>query len=145
MKSTRNFIPAQGYSRRIFKLRILGRHALLAALLTSIAQGRASQASDHNWVGYLIDTACAGDRKNNLSTLGPEHTRKCLEMPACRNSGYALLTDDLIVLRFDARGNNLSKELVESNTWRTGRKIRVVGDLDGDMILVKRVRCCFEK
>src|SRR5207237_3221161 len=102
-------------------------------------------AAEQSWSGHLIDVACATDRKNNLSQLGTDHTRKCLHMPACQNSGYALLTEQLRVLRFDQRGNELAKKVLEKEKWRSGAKIHVDGTLDGDLLLVKQLKCCSRK
>jgi hypothetical protein len=56
--------------------------------------------------GTLVDITCATDPKRNLTKLRSEHTRKCLLMPICAESDYALLTDRDEVLRFDAKGTN---------------------------------------
>src|SRR6266571_2280539 len=97
-------------------MRITRRSRAVSSLLIFLATSAMLRASDHqSWSGYLIDVACATDRKNNLSKLGPEHTRKCLQMPACQNSGYALLTEELQVLRFDHRGNDLARKLLEKD------------------------------
>ncbi len=123
----------------------MGRRGLVSGFVILIALSTSLRASDQSWSGYIIDVACARDRKNNLSNLGPEHTHKCLEMPACQNSGYALLTDELKVLRFDARGNDLAKKLLEKDRWRAGAKIRVDGNCEGDLLLVKQLKCCSRK
>src|SRR5436309_9834614 len=60
--------------------------------------------------GYLVDTVCVKEEAAQLSQLGVKHTKKCLEMPACRQSGYALLlrSHNNDVLHFDKRGNELA-------------------------------------
>jgi hypothetical protein len=92
------------------------------------------------WAGYLVDVTCATDRKKDLSTLGPEHTKKCLQMPACQNSGYALLTDRQEVFKLDSRGNDLAKKFMQRNSRVKGWKVEVEGALDGDHLNVKRLK-----
>src|SRR5882757_7428717 len=64
--------------------------------------------------GYLVDTVCVKEEAAQLADLGYKHTKKCLQMPACRESGYALLlpAHNNDVLRLDKHGNDLAARLV---------------------------------
>jgi len=72
--------------------------------------------------GYLVDTLCVKEEASQLAQLGSKHTKKCLEMPACRESGYALLlpAHNNEVLRFDRRGN----KVIEGVKYATPRPSR---------------------
>src|SRR5947207_14812022 len=66
--------------------------------------------------------------------------KKCLLMPACQRSGYALLTDKLEIMRFDHGGNDLVVKFLAMGMWRNGMKIRVDRKIDEDLLIVKRLR-----
>ena len=61
-------------------------------------------------------------------------------MPICKESGYALLTDRDEVLRFDARGNKLARELIEQRLNNHGWLVSIEGILEGDKLTVDRMR-----
>ena len=90
--------------------------------------------------GYLVDTLCVKEEAAQLSSLGSKHTKKCLQMPTCRESGYALLvpsnnnTND--VLRLDKRGNDLAIRLVNSRHAESGWLLRATGKRKGDEFAV---------
>jgi len=87
--------------------------------------------------GYLVDMVCVRDEAAHLAELGPRHTTKCLKMPACHDSGYALLLPSNEVLRLDPRGNELAARLI-GTTHRDGDwKMRATGKREGDSFLVK--------
>ena len=90
-------------TRRTWLLLLL--QTLLA--LTSVSLHASDARKERQTLtGTLVDITCATDPKRNLTKLRSEHTRKCLLMPICAESGYALLTDRDEVLRFDAKGTN---------------------------------------
>ena len=90
--------------------------------------------------GYLVDTVCVKEEAAQLDALGIKHTRKCLQMPACRESGYALLLSSPNhkndVLRFDDRGNQLAARLVNGRHAEGGWLLRVTGKRTGDEFAV---------
>ena len=61
-------------------------------------------------------------------------------MPICKESGYALLMDRDEVLRFDARGNKLPRELIERRLNNHGWLVSIEGILEGDQLTVDRMR-----
>lgn len=87
--------------------------------------------------GHLVDMVCVRDEAAHLAELGPKHTTKCLKMPACRDSGYALLLPSNEVLRFDPRGNELAAKLIEAAHRDGDWKMRATGKREGDNFLVK--------
>lgn len=88
--------------------------------------------------GYLVDTVCVKEEAAQLADLGSKHTKKCLQMPACRESGYALLlpSSNNDVLRFDKRGNDLAARLVNGRHMESGWLLRVTGKRNGDEFAV---------
>ena len=87
--------------------------------------------------GYLVDTVCVKEEAAQLADLGSKHTKKCLQMPACRESGYALLLpthND--VLRFDKHGNDLAAKLVNGRHAEGGWLLQVTGKRNGDEFAV---------
>ena len=87
--------------------------------------------------GYLVDAVCVKEEAAQLKELGPKHTKKCLQMPACRKGGYALLlpsSND--VLRFDPHGNELAIRLVDSHRLESGWLLQATGKRTGDEFAV---------
>jgi hypothetical protein len=115
-------------------------------LLTLLALTSASlHASDarkerQSLTGTLVDITCVTDPKRNLTKLRSEHTRKCLLMPICAESGYALLTDRDEVLRFDAKGNESAQKLIEKHSHTQRWRVSVEGTVQGDQLTVERIR-----
>jgi hypothetical protein len=88
--------------------------------------------------GYLVDTICVKEEAAQLSQLGVKHTKKCLEMPACRESGYALLlpSHNNDVLHFDKRGNELAARIVGGHRMESGWLLQATGKRIGDQFAV---------
>ena len=87
--------------------------------------------------GYLVDNLCLKEEAARLSELGRKHTRKCLQMPSCRESGYGLLlpaTND--VLRFDKHGNDLAVQLINSKSLDSGWLLQATGNRKQDQFAV---------
>jgi hypothetical protein len=87
--------------------------------------------------GYLVDTLCVKEETAQLADLGSKHTKKCLQMPACRESGYALLLPSHNdVLRLDKHGNDLAARLVNTRHGEGGWLLRATGKRNGDVFAV---------
>ena len=88
--------------------------------------------------GYLVDTVCVKEEAAQLSQLGVKHTKKCLEMPACRESGYALLLpfNNNDVLHLDKRGNELAARLVNGHRMESGWLLQATGKRTGNQFAV---------
>ena len=122
-------------SRLGLLLVLLGWLALTSVSVEASGPHSAKQA----FTGTLVDITCATDAKRNLTKLRAEHSRKCLLMPICAESGYALLTDEDEVLRFDAKGIELARKMIEkhsrSQTWR----VSIEGAIHADQLAVERI------
>jgi hypothetical protein len=121
-------------------MRNLKRLLLLAAVTMAIPSLASDAHQDLTIKGYLIDVACLNQRSSELSTLGPKHTKKCLAMPPCERSGYAVLTSDQKVFKFDSKGNEEAKRLIHSAKRETDFRIVVNGNVIGDKISVIKLR-----
>jgi hypothetical protein len=110
----------------------------LLALDTRGAERAAKVGNQETVRGYLVDTVCVKEEAAQLSQLGVKHTKKCLEMPACREGGYALLlrSHDNDVLRFDKRGNELAARLVNGHRVESGWLLQATGKRTGDQFAV---------
>jgi hypothetical protein len=100
----------------------------------------AGENQNQTFTGTLVDITCATYPKRNLSKLRSEHSRKCLLMPVCAESGYALLTDQDEILRFDTAGNELAHKLIEKNSYNQHWRVSVDGALAGDRLSVRHMK-----
>ncbi len=99
-------------------------------------------ARDKNKVklrGYLIDLVCAAERANEGPSLGLKHTKRCLQMPECDRSGFALLTDENEVLKFDEQGNEKARRLIGSRQKEKSWRIIVAGSRKEGLLTVSRL------
>jgi hypothetical protein len=108
-----------------------------------------------DYSGTLIDQACVtshsqhkeSDSDDN-STRSTETTKVVTECPVTTSTtSFGLLTPEGRVVRFDDAGNTRVVEMVKSNKdWRNyieGKKpvrVHVVGNANGDVIVVKEIR-----
>ena len=90
--------------------------------------------------GYLVDIACVLERKSESEHLGQIHTKKCLQMPACERSGYAVLDSQNNVYKFDAHGNEIAKNLISATDKDKDWQIIVSGKLLGDQLTVAKLQ-----
>jgi hypothetical protein len=63
-------------------------------------------------------------RNRKIPDLGPNHTRKCLQMPACIQGGYAILLPSNQELAFDYHGNELAQKWLASQHQEKGIVIK---------------------
>lgn len=89
--------------------------------------------------GYLVDLVCVKEEAGKLAELGPNHTRKCLEMPACIQGGYGLLLASNEVLAFDERGNQLTRRLISKRQQWKGLFVKATGIRNGYRFHVLRI------
>ena len=109
-------------------------------LLCIVSFLSAAEKQRQVFTGTLVDITCATDPKANLKKLRSEHSRKCLLMPVCAESGYALLTDEDKVLRLDTNGNALARRLIQKDPRNQNWRVSVDGLLEADQLNVQRIR-----
>jgi hypothetical protein len=116
--------------------------ALTAIFLCAVPLNSAptpENSTPGRWTGFLIDLACARERKDKEPSLGEEHTKKCMQMPACDRSGFGILTDTNQLLRFDEDGNRRARKLLERTKREKNLYCVVWGRRSNDILNVSRM------
>jgi hypothetical protein len=107
-------------------------------LVLFVAIAISSFAADTTVKGYLVDIACAQE-DGAKPGFGAKHTKECLQMPDCVNSGYGVLTDDKKVIRFDKSGNEQAKKFIADLKKESDIKVAVTGAVSGDNMTVSKI------
>lgn len=107
----------------------------VAVLLTASAfaggQGKKQKVS-----GYLVDIMCSSELAEKGPAAAAKHDKECLGMADCVKSGYAVLTADKKVIKFDAKGNEEAKKAIAASSKEKDFKVTVSGVVEGDSIAV---------
>ena len=113
----------------------------LSVILTVCAILYAQDKKTVTLNGYLIDNACAGmhAKEPTFSETVKKHKTSCALMPPCVKSGYAVLTADGKLYKFDEAGNKSVEPLLRDTSTKAGFSVAVEGTLDGDTIHVTKV------
>jgi hypothetical protein len=109
---------------------------LTLVLLTAMALS--AFAADTQVKGYLVDIACS-DEEGTKPGFGAKHTKDCLLMPECVQSGYGVLTDDKKVIKFDSASNEKAKAFIADLKKGKDIKVSVTGNVNGDNITVTKI------
>ena len=87
--------------------------------------------------GHLVDIACASETAEKpRANFREKHSKHCLQMPDCAESGYGVLTADDKVIKFDAKGNETAKKFIEGTDHDRDWKVTVTGTVNGDTMTV---------
>jgi hypothetical protein len=114
---------------------------LLSSLLLVFQFAAAQTSHSITRTGYLIDISCGIERSTQEPGLGPKHTKKCLQMPACDRSGFGILVDTTNdLLTFDEDGNRQVRALIAKANRQAGFRITIVGLRDADRIHIKKLK-----
>jgi hypothetical protein len=111
-----------------------GSIAVSAGSTSTLAKTQKTQLT-----GYLVDVSCSRDEAEAGPGWGQRHTRACLLMPICVQSGYALLTSDNQVIRFDGKGNQQAHKLILATQQDKNWRIRVRGERADDEVKVSSI------
>src|SRR5947209_15219138 len=123
---------------------MLPRIFLIAFIAVSISAAAGSaphseKAKKTQLTGYLVVVSCSHDEAEAGPGWGQKHSRACLLMPACVRSGYAVLTGDNQIIRFDANGNDRAYKLIVATTQDRDWRVRVRGLQAGDQLKVSNI------
>jgi hypothetical protein len=121
------------------EVKVLGRWVAVALLALLVVPVFATKSHKVTLKGTLVDVSCATERASDLDSLRAKHTRKCLQMPDCDKSGFAILTADNQVLRFDDAGNDKARKLIAATVREKQWDIKVSGRLEGDTLTVSKL------
>jgi len=116
--------------------------AVLLLCLSTFALGgpnETPQAKKVKLKGHMVDIACSNEQKDDPEYMRTKHSKKCFQMPACVKSGYAILTSDDKVIKFDANGNDLAQRLIASTRKENDFRIVVRGKLSGEELQVNKL------
>ena len=108
---------------------------LLAASAFAGGQGTKEKVS-----GYLVDVSCSAELAEKGAAAAAKHDKECLGMPDCVASGYAVLTADNKVIKFDAKGNDEAKKAIAASSKDKDFKVTVNGVVQGDTIMVESLQ-----
>jgi hypothetical protein len=108
------------------------------AIIFFAAAAISAVAADTTVKGYLVDLSCAAEDGKNPG-FGVQHTKNCLQMEDCANSGYGVLTPDKKVIRFDKAGNDSTRKFLTSITKHNDLKVTVTGNVNGDEMTVNKI------
>jgi hypothetical protein len=117
---------------------------LMLGLLIFSASANAAPASapgphKETLRGYLVDLVCMKEESGKVVDFGPNHTKKCLQMPACSQGGYALLLPSKEVLVFDDNGNTLARKLIAARNQEKGFIVKATGTRGQNVFYLKRL------
>ncbi len=92
-------------------------------------------AAAEDWSNVaMIDTQCSTKAKANPDA----HTKSCAL--ACAKSGFGIVDKNGNYLKFDAKGNQEARSLLESSSKQNHIRVNVSGKKEGDVIYVKSLK-----
>jgi hypothetical protein len=107
----------------------------VAGLSFQIVSAQSARAPQ-TFKGHLVDVMCGTHHANEGAAYGEKHDKKCLLMEDCVKSGYALLTADNQVLKFDSKGSDLALALIKKTERDKDWRVTVTGTLSNGTIVV---------
>lgn len=107
-------------------------------LVLFAAMAIGASAADTTVKGYLVDVACAST-DGSKPGFGASHDRSCLQMPDCSRSGYAVMTGDKKIIKFDAAGNQQAKKFISTLKKEDDIKVTVTGSVSGESMTVSKI------
>lgn len=110
--------------------------AIGVAVVALSLQVISAQSAPQTFKGYLVDVMCGTHHAQEGAAYGEKHDKKCLLMDDCVKSGYALLTADNQVLKFDSKGSAMALALVKKTEREKDWRVTVSGTLSDGTIAV---------
>ena len=118
------------------KNRVLGTFVVLTLALMICTTGSLAAdkaAKSQTLKGTLVDVACATENAEKpKADFAAKHSKKCLQMPECEESGYALLTADNHIVKLDKESNEAAKKFIASTDHDKDWKVAVTGSMNKD-------------
>ena len=109
---------------------------ILLFLTLAFAAALAGDMKPQTMNGYLVDVACASENAEKpKADFGMKHSKKCLTMPECEESGYALMTADNKVIKFDKESNEMAKKFIASTDHDKDWKVAITASMNKDNTL----------
>jgi hypothetical protein len=82
----------------------------------------------------VVDVNCS----KKVAATADAHTRDCALK--CAESGFAIVTSDKKIIKFDAEGNKQVEAALKASDKKDHLRVDVTGDVDGDTIKVTSVK-----
>src|SRR5438046_3393908 len=95
-------------TRRRQRMKVFSIAAGVALVLVALTQCGSAQAQPTTVKGHVMDIASATKDVSKGAAVIADHDKNCLLMDNCVKRGYALVTSDMKMLKFDAKGNQLA-------------------------------------
>jgi hypothetical protein len=110
-----------------------------AILMMSLAFGTSASAKSKILRGYIIDRKCIRIFKtgNSPKSFIEKHTTDCLLM--CKDNGYSLYSEGHWI-DFDAKGNELTLQVLRKTNLKRGLYVEAVGTTKNDVLVVQSIR-----
>jgi hypothetical protein len=89
--------------------------------------------------GYLVDLVCVKEEAGKVADFGPDHSKKCLQMPVCSRGGFAILLPSKEVLSLDDRSNELARKVISNSHKEKGFVVKATGIRQGSFFHVLRM------
>lgn len=130
--------------KRIFSTAIA--LAILSSVAVTMAQGGKDAAQgggkSGTITGILQDKACSGKslKDSDPYAAASKHTKTCALMGPCAGSGFGVITKEGKFLKFDAKGDEQAKALLEKTTKKDNLVVAVEGQMKGDLLEVKSLK-----
>jgi hypothetical protein len=115
------------------------RQLVMVLALGLVISGAAYAAQGVETVnGYLLDVRCATQHAGEAG-FAAKHNKECLLMDKCVKSGYAVLTADNKLIKFDNKGNREALKLIKDTNKDKDWKVTVTGKVTGEKIAVSSI------
>jgi len=109
----------------------------ILAILAVLALSALALAGDmKTMTGHLVDVACASENiEKPKADFATKHSKQCLQMPECEESGYGLLTSDNKLIKFDKASNEQAKQFIATTNKDRDWSVAVTGTVNADSTL----------
>ena len=125
----------------MLKLRFLSTIAVALLVCSSFTlRADSVQGKKVHLHGTLIDLTCWNDRTGDAATLLREHTKRCLQMPDCIRSGYAVVTPDGKVYKLDAASSATTTQWIAATQQDANWRVDVKGRMQDGLLDVTRIQ-----
>jgi hypothetical protein len=112
---------------------------VMVLALGLVVSGAAYAAQAQETVnGYLVDVRCATQHAGEAG-FAAKHNKECLLMDKCVKSGYAVLTADNKLIKFDNKGNREALKLIKDTNKDMDWKVTVTGKVTGEKMAVASI------
>lgn len=125
------------FSQSVFLLTVVATTLLYSGPSLHANSSHAERVHLH---GTLIDMTCWNDRAGNTAILLREHTKRCLQMPDCIHSGYAVVTSDGKVYKMNPVSDESTTRWIAATQHDANWLVDVRGHIQDGLLGVTRIQ-----